>query len=137
VDYRREIERMEEEQAQLERWRAAAQDDTERAERAEIVVEYRNTLQEVRDLVRSSEAMRDRTARLQEHGAEMTDDVKLGPSSGPTPRVLEERGSNPFEAARFFRLPDAAQLAALPYLEDRSIPVRDLLATIEERAERS
>jgi len=63
------------------------------------------------------------------------DDMWLTPEfRDDVARVLEDRGASPFEAARFFRLPDDAQLAARPYLEDRSIPLRDLLATIEERA---
>jgi hypothetical protein len=51
-------------------------------------------------------------------------------------RVMKERGASPFEAARYFRLPEAAQLAAVRYLEDRrDIPLRELLAILEERAE--
>jgi hypothetical protein len=54
---------------------------------------------------------------------EVTDEMRLTPEFGDhAARVLEERGASPFEAARFFRLPGAAQAAALPYLEDRSIP---------------
>jgi hypothetical protein len=60
--------------------------------------------------------------------------MELGPAFGEhARRVLEERGTTPFEAARYFRLPEAAQLAALPYLEDRSIPLPELLDRLEER----
>jgi hypothetical protein len=68
---------------------------------------------------------------------EMSEDARLGPEFGEhIARVLAERGASPFEAARFSRLPHAAQLAALPYLEDRSIPVRELLNELEEEVER-
>jgi hypothetical protein len=39
--------------------------------------------------------------------------MELGPEFGEhAARVLEERGASPFEAARYFRLPEAARLAA-------------------------
>ena len=61
----REVVRMEEELALLERWRDEAPGDEERAE---IVAGYRANLQELRDAVRRLEAFKDRRlARLQEH----------------------------------------------------------------------
>ena len=52
-------------------------------------------------------------------------------------RVFEERGSNPFEAMRFFRLPPAAQFVGLMVLEeDPSRGVRELIAELEEDTER-
>lgn len=52
-------------------------------------------------------------------------------------RVLEERGANPFEARRFFRLPPAAQVVGIMVLEeDASRSVRELIAELEEDAER-
>jgi hypothetical protein len=64
------------------------------------------------------------------------DEMNLGPEfRDHVVHVLADRGASPFEATRYFRLPEAAQLAALPYLEDQSIPVRDLLADLEHRGE--
>jgi hypothetical protein len=51
-------------------------------------------------------------------------------------RVLEERGASLFEARRFSRLPHEAQFVALRYLQDRNIPVRELLDDLEEEVER-
>jgi len=65
TETRREVERMEEELARMERWRDEAPGDDERAE---IVAGYRANLQELRDAVRNLEAFEDRRlARLQEH----------------------------------------------------------------------
>lgn len=66
----------------------------------------------------------------------MSDEMRLTPEFGDhVLRVLEERGGNPFEARRFFQLPAPAQYAALPYLEDRSIAVRELISDLEEAVE--
>lgn len=60
-------------------------------------------------------------------------DAQLGPAfSDHVSRLLEARGASLFEARRFLRLPPAAQVAAVAFLEDRSIAVRDLLTKLEE-----
>lgn len=49
--------------------------------------------------------------------------------------MLEERSTSPFEAARFAKLPPAAQIAAIPYIETGDVELRELISTIEERVE--
>ncbi len=71
----RKVEEMGEDLPRMERWRDEAQDEDERSEREEIVAEYRANLREMRALVRSSGAMKNRIARLQEHGADRWADV--------------------------------------------------------------
>jgi hypothetical protein len=63
------------------------------------------------------------------------DNARTGPGFGPRiAQLFEERVASPFEAARFARLPVAAQIAGMIALDlDPEADVRELISDLEER----